>query len=626
MKRRWLLVSFCAFLVCVLCFSLVPSLGMAEDQAVVDSINNVENVEVIAVDGVDANKTATADDATSNEAVPAAPTDQELVDAEDPASAGANVASDANAKQDAEAQPAPEEQIVAEQQEEEPVAVEAEGTAEAAAQLAGVTEPTVTYHTHVQTYGWQGWVSNGDMSGTEGESKRLEGIEIGVKVPGLEGGIRYKTHVQTYGWQDWSSNGAMSGTSGESKRLEGIQIELTGAIADKYDVWYRTHVQTYGWQGWCKNGEVSGTTGESKRLEGIEIKLMRKGGSSLVPVEGARVNYNVHCQTYGWLGTMIDGEAAGTTGESKRLEGINIALGSQIAGGIRYKTHVQTYGWETEWNYDGASSGTTGESKRLEAIQIELTGDAAKNYDVWYRVHAQTYGWLGWAKNGEAAGTSGRSRRLEAIEILVLDKDSAAPGDTNNHMLANSLIYLDAGHGMSGSVGYDTGAVGSGYEEADLNKELVNKIVYYAREWYGLNVYPNIDCDYHYTKRQEHASSVGATSLVSIHFNSASSGATGYESYIYRAYDQYQGAAAPRSDVLQQIMHSHLSNALPLTDRGMRSEAFAVVNGRYTGIPATLLEVCFISNASDMQVYQAHKEQVAQELAAGLNEAYQQGF
>ena len=39
-----------------------------------------------------------------------------------------------------------------------------------------------------------------------------------------------------------------------------------------------------------------------------------------------------------------------------------------------------------------------------------VTGEAAEQYDVYYRVHAQDYGWLGWTKNGENAGTSGKSK------------------------------------------------------------------------------------------------------------------------------------------------------------------------------------------------------------------------
>lgn len=75
-------------------------------------------------------------------------------------------------------------------------------------------------------------------------------------------------------------------------------------------------------------------------------------------------------------------------------------------------------------------SGTTGEAKRLEAICIELTGANKDKYDVYYRVHAQTYGWLDWSKNGEMAGTEGLAKRLEGIQIVLVPKGAAAPGKT----------------------------------------------------------------------------------------------------------------------------------------------------------------------------------------------------
>ena len=108
----------------------------------------------------------------------------------------------------------------------------------------------VCYRTHIQTYGWEGkadklntWKQDGTMSGTSGQAKRLEGIEIVVQ-GNSNLGIRYTTHCQTYGWLPWSSDGEMNGTEGEAKRLEAIKIQLTGADADKYDVYYRVHAQT----------------------------------------------------------------------------------------------------------------------------------------------------------------------------------------------------------------------------------------------------------------------------------------------------------------------------------------------------------------------------------------------
>ena len=77
-------------------------------------------------------------------------------------------------------------------------------------------------------------------------------------------------------------------------------------------------------------------------------------------------------------------------------------------------------------------AGTSGKSLRLEAIQLKLTGKMAEKYDIYYRVHAQEFGWLGWAKNGASAGTQGYSYRLEGIQIKLVKKGSAAPGSTAN--------------------------------------------------------------------------------------------------------------------------------------------------------------------------------------------------
>ena len=310
--------------------------------------------------------------------------------------------------------------------------------------ITKVEQPvSVSYRTHVQSFGWQGFVSDGAMSGTSGLGKRLEGIEIKVN-SSKDLGIRYKTHVQSYGWQEWRYNGAMSGTQNQAKRLEAICIELTGDDKDKYDVYYRVHAQSYGWLGWAKNGQPAGTAGQAKRLEGIEIKILPKGqlpggivGYSYIEVgksadnssSAGMVNYMTHVQSYGDQSYVFDGSVSGTFGEAKRLEGIRIKLNTSktgVSGGITYRTHVQSYGW-LDWSSNGSFNGTKKESKRLEAIEIKLTGSMAEAYDVYYRVHAQSFGWLGWACNGQPAGTAGYAKRLEGIQIVLLPKGSTPP-------------------------------------------------------------------------------------------------------------------------------------------------------------------------------------------------------
>ena len=332
---------------------------------------------------------------------------------------------------------------------------------------------TISYRTHVQSFGWQNPVTNGVMSGTTGKAKRLEGIEISVS-GNKNLGIQYATHCQTYGWLPWSANGEMSGTTGEAKRLEAIKIQLAGADKDKYDVYYRVHAQSYGWLGWAKNGEPSGTAGYAKRLEGIQIVVVKKNekapgldyagvnaskgvhdsrayiaktnGTITIPgsTDSTNIMYKTHVQSFGWQNWVLNGAMSGTSGKAKRLEGINIKLSNAAyAGGIQYRTHVQTYGWEKEWRKDGAMSGTSGKAKRLEAIQIKLYGEMANHFDVYYRVHAQSYGWLGWAKNGEEAGTAGLAKRLEGIQIVLIPKGGAAPANNyKNIQSVNTKAYI----------------------------------------------------------------------------------------------------------------------------------------------------------------------------------------
>ena len=91
--------------------------------------------------------------------------------------------------------------------------------------------------------------------------------------------------------------------------------------------------------------------------------------------KNSSILYTTHVQELGWQDSKKDGEMAGTTGKSLRLEGIKIKLNIQenITGGIEYATHVQEIGWQGFVN-NNEMSGTTGKSLRLEAIKIKLTG------------------------------------------------------------------------------------------------------------------------------------------------------------------------------------------------------------------------------------------------------------
>lgn len=81
---------------------------------------------------------------------------------------------------------------------------------------------------------------------------------IDVAVESKEGvpGVSYKSHISGIGWEStFTSNGSISGTTGQSRRLEALRVSLPNS--EDLGIEYRSHVQNEGWQGWVSNGEPS---------------------------------------------------------------------------------------------------------------------------------------------------------------------------------------------------------------------------------------------------------------------------------------------------------------------------------------------------------------------------------
>ncbi len=352
--------------------------------------------------------------------------------------------------------------------------------------LEKAQEPTYSlrYRAHVQNKGWMSEKTEGQI-GTTGQSLRMEAFTIRVveqtadgKEKKLSGAVEYRAHVQNIGWQNWVSDGGTAGTTGQKKQIEAVQIRLTGSLQGKYDIYYRAHCADYGDLGWAKNGETAGTTGFEKSLQALTIVLVKKGSAN-APVQSARsyyeptdkgrVTYQSHVQDIGWQTSVADGAKSGTTGQSKRMEALRIYLtnpkdanGKEITGSVEYRAHVQDIGWQN-WVSEGKTAGTTGQSKRLEAVQIRLTGELAKQYDVYYRVHSANIGDLGWAKNGETAGSIEYRKAVESVYIKVVKKGSQdAPTQSGR-------TYLDAAN--IGKLSNTVSVSGKGWQSAVGNKQ-----------------------------------------------------------------------------------------------------------------------------------------------------------
>ena len=145
-------------------------------------------------------------------------------------------------------------------------------------------------------------------------------------------------------------------------------------------------------------------------------------------------------------------------------------------------------------------------------------------------------------------------------------------------------ILLIAGHGDG-----DPGAVGSGYREADLTREVVRRlkpllpcgadIADTSRNWFawlGTHSYDFSPYDY----------------VLEIHFNSG--GGHGTEIFV---------TSSAKSTAVETAVINSLS-AAGLRNRGVKRKNFRVISrAAAQGVSAALLEVCFIDSASDMTVW-----------------------
>lgn len=197
---------------------------------------------------------------------------------------------------------------------------------------AQAASASVWYKVHCAFLGWLPAVRDGATSGTTGESRQAEAIQIDLGLSGISGGVKYRTHVQDHGWGPWVTNKMTSGTTGEGRRMEALEVVLTGAIANSYDIQYRTHVQNIGWTQWVSNGTTSGTTGRSLRVEAVQIRLVPKAGNAAAAL--------------GWC----QGKVGKTVGSGQCVALINAyyqQLGvSAVSGNAKdYATNALPSGW-----------------------------------------------------------------------------------------------------------------------------------------------------------------------------------------------------------------------------------------------------------------------------------------
>lgn len=169
------------------------------------------------------------------------------------------------------------------------------------------------------------------------------------------------------------------------------------------------------------------------------------------------------------------------------------------------------------------------------------------------------------------------------------------------------MIYLLAGHHRN-----DPGAISNGYRESDLTMDLRNMVSCSIRSK-GIGVVSDDDTD-SLSAVIGKIKSNDRDIICDIHFNAAAPSATGIEVFV-----------PMRSTALERSVAGKISRRgaaiMGIKNRGVKDESLsargklAIMNVRGVNL---LIEVCFITNRSDMDKYIANKLAIADMIAEEL--------
>lgn len=179
-------------------------------------------------------------------------------------------------------------------------------------------------------------------------------------------------------------------------------------------------------------------------------------------------------------------------------------------------------------------------------------------------------------------------------------------------------ILLIPGHGNG-----DPGAVGNGYREADLTRQMATLIKAELSKYATVDI-ANTAVNWYrkIIKYGEYFNFKQYDYVLEIHFNSspgtnADGKTTGTEIYITRA--------VPKGSIEEKTAENIVRNisALGFKNRGVKRTNFDLIyHIKKQGVPAALLEVCFINDTDDMKLYKAKSHAIAEAVAVGIADGY----
>lgn len=197
-------------------------------------------------------------------------------------------------------------------------------------------------------------------------------------------------------------------------------------------------------------------------------------------------------------------------------------------------------------------------------------------------------GWT-YVKAGSLTGFISSSYLRSSLGSTAPDAPAPAPSPNTDSALAGQTIILDPGHG-----GKDSGAVGNGLKEKNVVLKAGLQVSSLLKETpFKVKMTRSSDVFIELLDRSAFAKNEDGDVFVSIHANAATPAATGTEAYYYSAGNQH----AADSKLLGEKIHARMLAAWGLRDRGTKPGNYSVL--RENSMPATLLELGFITNAGD---------------------------
>ena len=188
--------------------------------------------------------------------------------------------------------------------------------------------------------------------------------------------------------------------------------------------------------------------------------------------------------------------------------------------------------------------------------------------------------------------------------------------------MALRKVFISAGH--TNVKGMDRGAEGNGFVEGDLTHSLRDLIIKYLNDVYNIKA----EADANNTILEKTLSwlrqkTTARCILLDIHFNAATPAAEGVECFVPQKYTEFELGLAEAlvSAVVKQTAFKKRGNLAGKAGVKDESQSARKRLGWMSVVGENvLLEVCFITNKQEMEVYKLQEKQIAREIAKALHD------